>query len=89
MAKKIKLKYFTDERGTLTVLNNEIKFKIRRVYFIHDAKGIRGKHRHKKNIQALISVNGSCKVYVNNGKIKKNFILNKKNEEYIYPPYKD
>ena len=39
MAKKIKLKYFTDERGTLTVLDKEIKFKIKRAYFIHNAKG--------------------------------------------------
>ena len=86
MAKKIKLKYFTDKRGTLTVLDKEIKFKIKRAYFIHNGKGIRGKHRHKKNIQALICINGSCKVYVDNGKKKKTFIMNKKNEYLLLEP---
>ena len=86
MAKKIKLKQFTDERGTLTVLEKEIKFKIKRFYFIHNGKGIRGKHRHKKNIQALICINGSCKVYVDNGKKKQSFILNKKNEYLLLEP---
>ena len=50
MAKKIKLKFFTDKRGTLTVLDKEIKFKIKRVYFIHNAKGVRGQHRDRKSV---------------------------------------
>ena len=48
MAKIINLKNFKDKRGTLTVIEKEIKFKIKRVYYIYNAVGIRGKHRHKK-----------------------------------------
>ena len=34
MAKIINLKNFKDKRGTLTVIEKEIKFKIKRVYYI-------------------------------------------------------
>ena len=86
MAKKIILKNHKDKRGILTVVDQEIKFKIKRIYFIYEAKGVRGEHRHKKNIQALISINGSCEIFVDNGKIKKNFILKKKNECLLLEP---
>ena len=72
MAEKIKLKSHSDTRGILTVLDNEIKFKIKRVYFIYNVKKTRGGHRHKKNIQALIAIKGKCTVFVDNSKIKKN-----------------
>ena len=80
------LKNFKDKRGSLTVIEKEIKFKIKRVYYIYDAKGIRGKHRHKKNIQALISINGSCEIFVNDNKSKKKYILNKKNKCLLLNP---
>ena len=86
MPKKIKLISFKDKRGILTVLDKEIKFKIKRVYYIYNVDGQRGGHRHKKNIQALISISGQCKIFVNNGKIKKNYSLNKKNECLILKP---
>ena len=63
-----------------------LKFKIKRVYVIHNGKGIRGKHRHKKNIQALISINGSCKIFTDDGKSKKTFNLNKKNDCLLLEP---
>jgi len=86
MAEKIKLKSHSDTRGILTVLDNEIKFKIKRVYFIYNVKKTRGGHRHKKNIQALIAIKGKCTVFVDNSKIKKNFVLNKKNQCLILEP---
>lgn len=86
MAKIIKLKSFKDKRGILTVIEKEIKFKIKRVYYIYNVSGTRGQHRHKKNIQALISVNGSCKVFVDNNKSKSVFNLNKKNKCLLLEP---
>jgi dTDP-4-dehydrorhamnose 3,5-epimerase-like enzyme len=86
MAKIIKFKSYKDKRGILTVIEKEIKFRIKRVYFIYGASGIRGQHRHKKNIQALISINGSCKIFVNDGKLKKMYSLNKKNKCLLLEP---
>ena len=86
MAKIINLKNFKDKRGTLTVIEKEIKFKIKRVYYIYNAVGIRGEHRHKKNIQALICINGSCEIFVNNNNSKKKYILNKKNKCLLLNP---
>ena len=48
MAKIINLKNFKDKRGTLTVIEKEIKFKIKRVYYIYNAVGIRGNTDIKK-----------------------------------------
>ena len=86
MAKKIKLKKFTDKRGSLTVLDKEIKCKVERTYLIYNAGKERGGHRHKKNIQAMIAVQGSCKIFVNDGKNKKYFILSNKNDCLILKP---
>ena len=43
-----------------------IPFEIKRVYYIYDAIGKRGGHRHKNTDQALICLNGSCEIYLNN-----------------------
>ncbi len=68
MAKLIDLPTFVDERGSLTVIEKIIGFEIKRVYYIYDAKGaIRGGHRHKKSIQALINLKGSCEIFSDNG----------------------
>ena len=78
MAKIVNLKNFKNKTGTLTVIEKEIKFKIKRVYYIYNAVGIRGKHRHKKNKQALISINGSCEIFVDNNKSKKKIYFKQK-----------
>ena len=79
MAKIINLKNFKDKRGTLTVIEKEIKFKIREsTIFIMQLE--LGEHRHKKNIQALICINGYCEIFVNNNKSKKKIHLKQKNK---------
>ena len=71
---EIKKYYFAphgDDRGQLIALeeNNDIPFKIKRVYYIYDTKeGVRrGFHAHKKLEQILICVSGSCKIHLDNG----------------------
>ena len=86
MAEIIRLKDFIDKRGILTVLDSEIKFKVKRVYYMYKLNGERGGHRHKKTTQALITISGSCKIFTNNGKIRKTFFLNKKNKCLILKP---
>ena len=76
MAYLIDFPTHTDERGNLTVIEKKIPFEIKRIYYIYNVNSNRGGHRHKKNIQALICLNGKCEIYVNNGEEKKNFLLN-------------
>jgi hypothetical protein len=71
----IDLPTFGDRRGNLTVVENLLPFVIKRFYYIYDVKDARGGHRHKKTIQALISLGGSCEIYVHNGKEERKFLL--------------
>ena len=70
MAKYINIPTFVDSRGSLSVIEKILPFEIKRVYYIYDVNdSVRGYHAHKKTIQALIMINGSCDVFV--GKIHK------------------
>ena len=77
MAKLIDIPKFNDSSGTISVIEKKIKFKIKRVYFIYDIKGIRGGHKHKKIWQFLICLNGKCTLNIVSSKqIKKTYLLN-------------
>lgn len=67
MAKLVDIPTFSDARGNLSVIDDIIPFEIKRVYYIYGAKGQRGGHRHKRTIQGLIAVSGSCDIFVDNG----------------------
>jgi len=75
MAHIINLPKFGDERGSLTVVEKLLPFDIKRFYYIYDVTSKRGGHRHKKTIQALITLGGSCEVYVNDGQKEEIFLL--------------
>jgi dTDP-4-dehydrorhamnose 3,5-epimerase-like enzyme len=62
--KIIKLKTVSDERGSLSVIEQCLNFDFKRVYYIYGANGQRGGHAHKKTKQALVAVNGRCNVDV-------------------------
>ncbi len=84
MISKIKeFKILGDDRGHLVALeeNIDVPFNIKRVFYIYGTKENtpRGNHSHFKTKQFLISVNGSCKVTLDNGKEKETFNLNKQN----------
>ena len=73
MAYIIDLPTFKDERGNLTVVEKLLPFDIKRFYYIYDVTEKRGGHRHKKTIQALICLGGSCEVYINDGEKEERF----------------
>jgi dTDP-4-dehydrorhamnose 3,5-epimerase-like enzyme len=78
MARILCLNSKVDERGTLTVLQDEIPFDIKRVFYIYNSDGsIRGGHRHHRTIQAAVCINGECKIFINNGKESQIYNLNK------------
>jgi dTDP-4-dehydrorhamnose 3,5-epimerase-like enzyme len=60
------LNTFNSEMGDLSVFENLIPGEIKRIFYISNVPkdAVRGKHRHHKTWQALICINGSCRVYV-------------------------
>ncbi len=87
MAKVIDLPTFSDSRGSLTVLEKVIGFDIKRVYYIYDANDeVRGGHRHKKSIQALINVKGSCEIFSDNGVKQETFLLDSPSKCLLLEP---
>ena len=76
MAQLMRLPTYRTERGNLSVIEKELPFTIKRVFYIYDVdESTRGGHRHKKTHQAVICLNGSCRIYNNNGNTERNFIL--------------
>lgn len=55
---------FGGDKGSLSVIDRLLPFDIKRVFYIYGVGPgeVRGGHGHKKTIQALICVAGSCKV---------------------------
>ena len=86
MAYIIDLPTFKDERGWLTVMEKLLPFEIKRFYCIYDVAQKRGGHRHKKTVQALICVGGSCEVYVNDGQKKETFLLDSHSKCLLLEP---
>lgn len=89
MAYIIDLKTFMDDRGRLTVIeDSQLPFKIKRSFYIYGTKEhvVRGKHRHKKTVQAMICLQGSCEVYNNNGKKEERFLLDTPSKCLILQP---
>jgi dTDP-4-dehydrorhamnose 3,5-epimerase-like enzyme len=87
MSQILKLPTHTDNRGSLTILEKVLPFEIKRVYYIYNCSDTkRGGHRHKKNIQALICVKGSCVIDCNNGYEKKSVVLDKPDVVLVLMP---
>lgn len=87
MASLIDLKTFTDHRGSLSVIEKELPFSVKRVFYIYNVDtSVRGGHRHKKTIQAAICVNGSCRIYNNNGQKEDFFLMNTPSKCLILQP---
>ncbi|MCP4394570.1 MAG: WxcM-like domain-containing protein [Alphaproteobacteria bacterium] len=62
MAHLINLETHTDERGNLTVIE-KLPFDIKRVFYIYGVDDSeRGGHSHKKTIQLVVCLQGSCKI---------------------------
>ena len=77
--KILKFNILGDNRGSLVSLEQfkNVPFEIKRVYYIFDTKRniARGNHAHKNLEQVLICVSGSCTIKLDNGKEKKQFLL--------------
>ena len=76
MAHIVTLPTHSESRGNLTVIEKEIPFDIKRIFYIYGVDDtVRGGHRHKITKQAAICINGSCIVSNNNGEVEEDFLL--------------
>ena len=62
MPSLLDLRTFKDERGSLTVIEREIGFPVRRVFYIYDVSATRGGHGHLRSRTALMAVCGQVAV---------------------------
>ncbi|GAB4028414.1 sugar 3,4-ketoisomerase [Spirosoma gilvum] len=87
MAKLYELKTFTSGNGNLTVFEAIIPGVIQRVFYIYEAgHGARAGHRHINAWNALICLNGSCRVYCNNGHEETTFELSSPRQCLVLMP---
>ena len=88
MARLITLRSFSDDRGSLSVIEGgEMPFQIKRVFYIYDlSHSSRAGHRHKTTWLTLICLQGSCRVHVNNGIEISNYQLNHPNNGLVLEP---
>lgn len=74
-------KHHSDRKGNLTVVENnkEVPFEVRRIYYLYDVPGgeSRGAHAHRELSQLIIAASGSFSVTLDDGKVKRTFVLNR------------
>jgi dTDP-4-dehydrorhamnose 3,5-epimerase-like enzyme len=77
-----------DTRGNLAFIQNDfLPFEFKRVYYLFDvpSSAYRGGHSHILQQELLIALSGSFEVVVQDGLVKKSFILNKPNVGLLIP----
>jgi hypothetical protein len=76
--------------GNITPIHNnqDVPFQIKRVFYLYDVPGgiDRGAHAHKECHQFLIAASGSFEVQLDDGKVKKNIMLNQPFRGLHIPP---
>ena len=74
-------KHHSDRKGNISVVQNgeTIPFNVKRVYYLYDVPGgeSRGAHAHKDLSALIIAVSGSFRVTLDDGLVKRSFILNR------------
>ena len=74
-------KHHSDRKGNITVVENDkdVPFEVHRTYYLYDVPGgeSRGAHAHRELHQLIIAVSGSFSVTLDDGKVKRTFLLNR------------
>ena len=79
---------FTDERGTISVINKELPFQVKRVFWLHhivDGKD-RGAHALLKGMEVMVAVHGSFVVDLDDGTEKTSILLEDPSKGLIVRP---
>lgn len=83
-------KHHSERKGNISVVENNliVPFDVKRVYYLYDIPGgeSRGAHAHKELSQFIVAASGSFNVILDDGNIKRTFILNRPYQGlYIVP----
>ena len=79
----------TDPRGTLVAIENGINlpFLINRLFYVVGMTGTpRGFHAHRREHQLLVCASGSCRIVVDDGAARTEFILDQADQGLYLPP---
>lgn len=83
-------KHHSDRKGNLSVVQNgmDVPFEVKRVYYLYDVPGgeSRGSHAHKELSQLIIAASGSFTVTLDDGKVKRSFLLNRPYQGLLVVP---
>ena len=83
-------KHHSREKGNLTVVENNITvpFPVKRAYYLYDVPGgeARGAHAHKELYQLIVAASGSFSVTLDDGKVKRTFVLNRPYQGLLIVP---
>lgn len=78
------------EKGNITVVENNdtIPFEVKRTYYLYDIPGgeSRGGHAHRKLQQLIIAAGGSFTVTLDDGRVKRTFVLNRPYQGLLIVP---
>lgn len=74
-------KHHSERMGNLSVVENgkTIPFAVKRIYYLYDVPGgeSRGAHAHRQLSQLIIAASGSFRVTLDDGNVKRSFVLNR------------
>ena len=74
-------KHHSERKGNLSVIENydTVPFEVKRIYYLYDVPGgeSRGGHAHKELCQLIIAASGSFTVTLDDGNVKRTFLLNR------------
>jgi hypothetical protein len=86
----IEMQKINNRSGNITVVesNSTIPFSIERVYYLYDVPGNeeRGGHGHKELKQLIVAASGSFSITLNDGRVKRTFLLNNPNNGLLVVP---
>lgn len=86
----IELSKHSHETGNITVVENGISvpFDTKRIYYLYDVPGgeSRGGHAHKNLYQLIVAASGSFTVTLDDGNIKRSFLLNRPYQALMVVP---
>lgn len=79
---------FTDERGAISVIDKELLFEVKRVFWLHHIQEgkDRGAHALLEGTEIMISVHGSFVVDLDDGTEKTSVLLNDPSKGLIIRP---
>lgn len=85
-----RMKTFTDERGSLTVVESgkDIPFEVKRAYWIYGVPEgkERGKHANRVTYQYLVAVRGCVRISLENKEGKQTYVLDAPDKGLLIPP---